>query len=317
VFVRYVRGEVKQLPWCRERIDADGESGIILTQLQWLNRHGFLTINSQPRVNGAPSDDERVGWGGKGGYVFQKAYVEFFVDPRTFAQMRVLLRNPAFASLSFHAVNAAGEEFTNYDKGDVNAVTWGVFPGREVLQPTVVDPESFRVWKDEAFDLWISQWAEAYREPEHAASRRLIESIHESYFLVNIVDNDYAGESANVFALFKRLVADGMSREQLRARIDELEAESCAASIELRRIRGMHAKALKRLRSAREDNAKLMAQNQSLRAQTMYNHDVALAVSIKESPTYSASLKRAGFRNGSAGETKLRLPAATLRRLRK
>lgn len=30
---------------------------------------------------------------------------------------------------------------------DVNAVTWGVFPGKEVVQPTVVDPHSFSVWK--------------------------------------------------------------------------------------------------------------------------------------------------------------------------
>lgn len=29
----------------------------------------------------------------------------------------------------------------------VNAVTWGVFPAREVIQPTVVDPQSFLVWK--------------------------------------------------------------------------------------------------------------------------------------------------------------------------
>ena len=27
------------------------------------------------------------------------------------------------------------------------AVTWGVFPGKEIIQPTVVDPVSFHVWK--------------------------------------------------------------------------------------------------------------------------------------------------------------------------
>lgn len=26
-------------------------------------------------------------------------------------------------------------------------MTWGVFPGREIVQPTVVDPVSFRCWK--------------------------------------------------------------------------------------------------------------------------------------------------------------------------
>lgn len=28
-----------------------------------------------------------------------------------------------------------------------NAVTWGIFPGREIIQPTVVDPVSFMYWK--------------------------------------------------------------------------------------------------------------------------------------------------------------------------
>ena len=51
------------------------------------------------------------------------------------------------------------------DNNSVNAVTWGVFPEKEIVQPTIVDASSFRVWKDEAFDLWIKQWASIY-EPE-------------------------------------------------------------------------------------------------------------------------------------------------------
>ena len=39
-----------------------------------LNQAGYLTINSQPRVNGAPSNDATFGWGRPGGYVYQKAY---------------------------------------------------------------------------------------------------------------------------------------------------------------------------------------------------------------------------------------------------
>ena len=36
---------------------------------------------------------------------------------------------------------------SNVDSDSVNAVTWGVFPAKEVVQPTVVDPQSFTVWK--------------------------------------------------------------------------------------------------------------------------------------------------------------------------
>ncbi len=35
----------------------------------------------------------------------------------------------------------------NCDSESPNAVTWGVFPGKEIIQPTVVDPISFLSWK--------------------------------------------------------------------------------------------------------------------------------------------------------------------------
>ena len=63
-------------------------------------------MGSQPRVNAARSDDADVGWGGAGGYVFQKAYVEFFVSPELFKRLL-----PAFErhpTLTYHAIDAAG-----------------------------------------------------------------------------------------------------------------------------------------------------------------------------------------------------------------
>ena len=51
--------------------------------------HRELACASQPKVNGAPSTDKMFGWGGAGGYVFQKAYMEFFVDPETFTLLMV------------------------------------------------------------------------------------------------------------------------------------------------------------------------------------------------------------------------------------
>lgn len=40
-----------------------------------------------------------------------------------------------------------GENITNAPELQPNAVTWGIFPGREIIQPTVVDPISFMFWK--------------------------------------------------------------------------------------------------------------------------------------------------------------------------
>lgn len=49
---------------------------------------------------------------------------------------------------------------TNSPSVSPNAVTWGVFPGKEIVQPTVVDPISFISWKvslnrfSESFDTF-------------------------------------------------------------------------------------------------------------------------------------------------------------------
>mgnify|MGYP001082917213 FL=1 len=83
-----------------------------------------------------------------------------------------------------------------------NAVTWGVFPAKEIIQPTVVDPVSFPIWKDEAFELCTSQWASIYEEG--SVSRQIIETIHDTYFLVNIVDNDYI--NCKMLDMFERLL---------------------------------------------------------------------------------------------------------------
>lgn len=49
-----------------------------------MNRRGVLTINSQPAINGRPSNDPIVGWGDSGGYVYQKVCFKigvFFPPP--------------------------------------------------------------------------------------------------------------------------------------------------------------------------------------------------------------------------------------------
>merc|ERR1719160_2248436 len=86
------------------------------------------------------------------------------------------------------AVSRDGDIICNTQDCKTNAVTWGVFPGREVIQPTVVDERSFMAWKDEAFALW-DEWSSIY-EPG-SASKDLIEGLVETYYLVNIVDNNF------------------------------------------------------------------------------------------------------------------------------
>ncbi|CAL5228752.1 g11938 [Coccomyxa viridis] len=195
VFTKYTSGTgVSVLPWS-EMDSLQLETGYIKDQLVALNRKGFLTINSQPGVNGACSTDPKVGWGGPNGYVYQKAYVEFFTSPENFRALEPKLK--AASSITYMAVNAKGDMISNVGPTDVNAVTWGVFPAKEIVQPTVVDPQSFAVWKDEAFGLWTSEWGALYEKGSR--SSQIIDDIASTWYLVSVVDNDFI--HGNLFGL--------------------------------------------------------------------------------------------------------------------
>lgn len=186
VFARYVEGRVPQIPWCETPLQP--ESFLIQPQLAKLNRSGFLTINSQPSVNCAPSSDATFGWGGPGGYVYQKAYCECFADAERTQQLVSLVGTKP--SLKLYAVNNAGEEIHGGSGSPgVTALTWGVFPNREILQPTVFDPSTFLVWAEEAFSLWTSMWSSLY--DIDSDSFDLVETIRDTFYLVAIVDNDF------------------------------------------------------------------------------------------------------------------------------
>eukprot|EP00698_Gefionella_okellyi_P017122 TRINITY_DN4964_c0_g1_i1.p1 TRINITY_DN4964_c0_g1~~TRINITY_DN4964_c0_g1_i1.p1 ORF type:complete len:585 (-),score=135.13 TRINITY_DN4964_c0_g1_i1:44-1798(-) len=199
VFASYCNGELRSLPWVDSPMQA--ESGRIRDLLISLNKRGLLTTNSQPAVNGAKSDDPQVGWGRPGGYVYQKAYVEFFAPPQLVAKLNALL--PKYPALQIMSTNATGSSATNVEPRSVIGVTWGVFPGREVMQPTVVDSLAFMTWKDEAFALWLSGWANLL-PAENTAGRSVLQDIHDSYSLVSIVDNDYINPT--LWSLFDEAV---------------------------------------------------------------------------------------------------------------
>lgn len=133
LFVRYLEGELDRLPWSEGKVT--DETNCIKANLLDLNSRGFLSINSQPAVNGAKSTDPVYGWGPKGGYVYQKAYLELFVFPSVFEQ--VIERVEANPNLTYYAVNKDGafQKTKGEDEdGHPNAVTWGIFPNREIVQ---------------------------------------------------------------------------------------------------------------------------------------------------------------------------------------
>ena len=188
VFSNYVQGLIPFLPWCESELQP--ESFVIQKQLSNLNQNGFLTINSQPSVNGCKSDHPTFGWGGPGGYVYQKAYIEFFVhsDKVQLLMNQIIDKYP---SISLYAVNNLGTTMkTNNDLSNtITALTWGVFPNREIIQPTIFDPSTFLVWAEEAFSLWDSAWLDLY--DFESKSFELIDNMRDTFFLVAMVDNDF------------------------------------------------------------------------------------------------------------------------------
>lgn len=64
------------------------------------------------------------------------------------------VRSPA-VGLQSPCLCSQGKNITNAPELQPNAVTWGIFPGREIIQPTVVDPISFMFWKVSGCVPWL------------------------------------------------------------------------------------------------------------------------------------------------------------------
>ncbi|KAJ4359864.1 methylenetetrahydrofolate reductase (NAD(P)H) met13 [Didymosphaeria variabile] len=204
LFVKYMSGDLESLPWSESAISKEADT--LQQNLIDLNRRGFFTINSQPPVNGAKSNHPVYGWGPAHGYVYQKAYLEVLVSPEYIAELITRIeRDP---EITYYAVNKDGDLKTNSPEGP-NAVTWGVFPGKEIVQPTIVEAVSFLAWKDEFYRLG-QQWANCHASI--SPSRYVIEDIMDTWYLINIVHNNFQ-EDNGIFPLFDGLEVTDMEKE--------------------------------------------------------------------------------------------------------
>jgi len=146
------------------------------------------------------------GWGPANGYVYQKAYLEFFVTPELLTSL--VTRISADPNITYYAINKRGDLRTNAKYDGPNAVTWGIFPGKEVIQPTIVEAVSFMAWKDEAFELGY-EWARVY--DANSSARTLITEMMDTYFLVNVVHNDFQDADA----IFRPFLGDDFPKVQV------------------------------------------------------------------------------------------------------
>ena len=187
-FIKFLKKEINYIPWSD---NLASETELISDKLVELNNKGYLTINSQPSLNGIKSDS-RDGWGGPNGLIYQKSYIEFFCSKDNFKKLN--LNN----NYSYCAVDINNNIVTNSENCTI-AVTWGVFPKKEIIQPTIVDYDSFLIWKNDAFSLWKNEWGNIYEKDSE--SYKLIDNIYNSFYLVFIVDNDFI--NSNIYKCFE------------------------------------------------------------------------------------------------------------------
>lgn len=188
IFRRHISGELDALPWSEEGLNP--ETNTIRDELLGLNGKGWWSVASQPAVNGVKSTDPIFGWGPRNGFIFQKPFVEIFLPSTDWKKLQQRLDQ--HDQITYFAGNDAGH-FSASNEGSVNPVTWGTFAGKEIITPTIIESVSFRAWLEEAFSIW-GEWQRIY--PPRSATAKLIGSIKDDYWLVNIIHHAYLDKSA-------------------------------------------------------------------------------------------------------------------------
>lgn len=220
IIVSYLNNQIQALPWSDGPIGSD--TAVLKDALISLNKKGFFTLNSQPALSAVRSNDKTYGWGPKNGFIYQKQYLEFLVHKDVAGQLieTVQAHNAAdtHSYITYYVVDKQGNLRSNSKDDDINAVTWGVFPGEEILQPTIVEKVSFLAWKDEVYSL-IDEWvtifntktiAELVAQDKIRQFSELITSFGENYVLCNFVNNDFTLDNSDMFDLLDTLTVPAL-----------------------------------------------------------------------------------------------------------
>ncbi|GIK00671.1 hypothetical protein Aspvir_004698 [Aspergillus viridinutans] len=214
LFRRHVSGDLYIVPWSEGGAEENSsglnaETEVIRPELlKLIDGKGWWTLASQPAVNGVRSDDPTFGWGPPGeGFVFQKPFVEFFCPSKDFQTvLKPLFAKHGHEKLAWFATNAKGEfesslpadpadaDTIEMNPHNVNAVTWGVFRGKEIVTPTIIEEVSFRAWGEEAYRIW-DEWRRVY--PRGTPTERFLDEVKNDVWLVCVVGQDFGAGTEN------------------------------------------------------------------------------------------------------------------------
>jgi methylenetetrahydrofolate reductase (NADPH) len=225
LFRKHVEGELYIVPWSEggspEEFGLNAETETIKPRLLDLINKNWWTLASQPAVNGVRSDHSIFGWGPPGeGFVFQKAFVEFFCPSEDYrSRIRPTLLKYGPDEFAWFATNGAGDFETSFSlhpdsvdgttsdpetipvtEEDLSAlsesrgmaVTWGVFRGKEITTPTLIEEVSFRAWGEEAFRIW-EEWRRIYARG--SPTERFLDHSKKDVWLVCVIGQRYGAGS--------------------------------------------------------------------------------------------------------------------------
>ena len=215
IFRRHVMGELPCVPWSDETDISNGagalrEETVTIRKelLELIEAKGYWTLASQPAVNGIKSSDPVFGWGPPGeGFVFQKPFCEFFIQRNAWEKdLKPRLRKLPELEISWLKTDAEGDfESSGSGAADVdqtsskltpgqsgvNAVTWGVFRGKEVVTPTIIEEQSFRAWGEESYGIW-NEWRRVF--PRASEEEKFLDQCRADLCLVNVVGQKFVGK---------------------------------------------------------------------------------------------------------------------------
>lgn len=209
LFIDFLSNKIPSLPFSDLEISA--ETLLIQEELFQINKKHRFSLSSQPAINSCNSNDSIFGWGSRNGHVFQKAFIEILISKQDWEQNlkplieeHNLLDSENDQDISYY-VGAADLDTLETNIPECNrstAVTWGVFPNKEIIQSTIIEEQSFRAWKDDAFKI-LNEWAKLYliewkanvcnsglRE-KYKNSYELIKSIHDNFYVITLFSNNY------------------------------------------------------------------------------------------------------------------------------
>jgi methylenetetrahydrofolate reductase (NADPH) len=199
LFKKHVKGELLCVPWSDETDITSGgalraETETIRKELLALiEGRGLWTLASQPAVNGIKSNDKVFGWGPPGeGFVFQKAFVEFFVSRDVWEkELKPLLERHGEDEISWLKTDYQGKfESSSLRENLVNPTTSKPAAGVTGINAVTWGEQSFRAWGEEAYGIW-EEWRRVF--PRGSEEEKFLEWCKRDSILVNVVGQQFVG----------------------------------------------------------------------------------------------------------------------------